>query len=69
MSPLHVRSTDYLDCLYDLVGLLLKTLLNLLGDSQHRSGTEGVSCVNADWVDVLDEADSNHVVLRVTDNL
>ena len=69
MSPLYVCAADYLNRLYNLVGFLLKALLNFLRDSEHRCRAEGITCMNTYRVDVLDEAHGNHVVLRIADNL
>ena len=69
MGKLYVGAADDADVLYNLVGLLLKALLHLLGDGQHRCGTEGITGMHAHGVDVLDEADGNHVAGAVADNL
>ena len=69
MCKLAVAAADDLNLVNDAVGLLLQTLLNVLGDGQHRSGAEGIAGVNAHGVDILDEADRDHVALGITDDL
>ena len=69
MGELDVRAADDADLLNDLVGLLLQALLQILADSEHRGGAEGVARVHAEGIDVLDEADGDHVVLRVAHDL
>ena len=68
MSELHISSTDYLYFFYNLIRLTLQFFLNILRNSQHRRGTEGVTGVNAQRVNIFNEADGDHVVLGVTDN-
>ena len=68
MGELYVGAADDLDLVYDPVGLLLQTVHDLLGDSQHGSGTEGVSCMNTHRVYILDEADGDHVAVLVADD-
>ena len=69
MGELDVGAADDLDRIHDPVGVVLKTLLQLFGNGQHRRGAEGVAGVGAHRVDVLDEADGDHIAVRVTDNL
>ena len=69
MCKLYVCSTDDLYFVYDLISLLLQTLLTFLRDCKHWCRTEGISGVHTEWVNILDEADRNHVTLCITDNL
>ena len=69
MRPLHVAAADDADRLDDLERIALQLLLELLGDREERRRAEAVARVDADRVDVLDEADRDHLVLLVADNL
>ena len=69
MGELDVGAADDADVLDDPVGLALQLRLEILVDGQHRRGAEGVAGVDADGVDVLDEADGDHVVVLVADHL
>ena len=69
VGKLHVGAADDLHGLDDLEGLLLQTALAVLRDGQHRSGAEGVTGVDTQRVDVLDEADGDHVVVGVANDL
>ena len=69
MGELYVGSADNLHAVYNLVSLLLQTLLNFLGNRKHRCRAEGVAGVNTHRVDVLDEANRDHVAFAVADNL
>ena len=66
---LHVGAADDLDGLHDGVGLALQLGLHLLGDGEHGRGAEGVARVHAQRVDVLDEADGDHVAVLVAHDL
>ena len=68
VRELHVGSADDADMLYDPVGLLLQLLLQVLINSEHRRCTEGITCVYAYGIDVLDKAYGDHVVVLVADN-
>ena len=68
MCPLYVCSADHLDRFHNLVGFLLKTFLYVLRDRQHRCGTERISGMYTERIDVLDEADCDHIVVRITHN-
>ena len=65
MRKLTVAAADYFDCLYDLVGILLELLLYVLTDGEHGGRAERIAGVNADGVDVLDEAYGDNVVVSV----
>ena len=65
MRELYIGASDDADVLDDLVGLLLQALLQILIDGQHRGGTEGIACVDADRVDILDKTDSDHIACAV----
>ena len=69
MCKLYVCSTDNLYFVYNLISLLLQTLLTFLRDCKHWCRTEGISGVHTEWVNILDEADRNHVTLCITNNL
>ena len=69
MRELHVGAADDADVLDDPVGLLLELFLQIFADSQHRGGAEGVAGVDADRVYVFNEADRDHVVVLVADDL
>ncbi len=68
VSELDVRAADDADVLDDLVGLFLETVHDVLRDGQHGSRAEGVAGVDTHGVDILDEADRDHVVVLVTDD-
>ena len=68
MGKLHVCTADHLHFFHNFIRLSLQLLLHILGNRQHRSGTEGVSCVNAQRVDIFDKAYGNHIVFGVADN-
>ena len=69
VRELDVGAADDLDGLDDVVGILLQLLLQLGVDGQHRRGAVGIAGVHAHGVDVLDEADRDHLVLGVADDL
>ena len=69
MCKLHIGTADDLNLIHDLVSLLLKALLQILRDSQHGCGTEGITGVHAEGIDILNEANGNHVALGITDYL
>ena len=69
MGPLYIGSADNLNSLYDLIGLLLKTLLYMLRNGQHRRGTEGISGMNAQGIDILNKAYGDDVIFAVADYL
>ena len=68
VRKLHIGTADDADVLYDLVSLLLQSCLNLFGDGEHRSGTEGVAGMYTHGIHVLNKANGDHVVVLVTDN-
>ncbi len=69
MGELHVGAADDLHAVHDLVGLLLQTLLDLFGDGQHGGRAEGIAGMDAHGIDILDEADGDHIAVCVTDDL
>ena len=69
MGELDVGAADDADALDDVVGPLLEALLELVADGEHGCGAEGVAGVDADGVDVLDEADGDHLAGGVADDL
>ena len=68
VGELDVRAADHLDRLDDVVRVLLQFLLQFLVDGQHRGRAVGVARVDAHRIDVLDEADGDHLVLGVADD-
>ncbi len=65
MSKLYVGATNDFNCLNDIVGILLQTLLQLFTDGQHWCGTEAITGMHTHGIDVFDEANSYHLVLAV----
>ena len=68
VGELHVCAADDADVFDDLVGLLLELFLQIFIDREHGSSAEGITCMDADGIDVLDEADGDHIVVLVADN-
>ena len=66
MCELAVTTAYNFDSLDDLIGCFLELVLYILGDGEHRCGTEGVTRMYTDGVDILDEADRDLVVLGIT---
>ena len=69
VRELDVGAADDADLLDDAERVAAQALLELLVDREERRGAVGVARVDADRVDVLDEADRDHLVLRVADDL
>ena len=69
MRKLYVRSTDNLYRIYDLIRLLLHSLLTFFRNRQHRSGTERVSRMHAQWIDIFNKAYRDHISLCITNHL
>ena len=69
MGELDVGAADDLDRLDDRVGILLQLLLQGRGDRQHRRGAVAVAGVDAHRIDVLDEADGDHLVVGIAHDL
>ena len=69
MGKLHVGAADNLYLLHNFICLLLQTLLQLFGNRQHGCGTEGISGVYPERVNIFDKAHGNHVALGVPDYL
>ncbi|OPY77822.1 MAG: hypothetical protein A4E65_02586 [Syntrophorhabdus sp. PtaU1.Bin153] len=69
MGELYVCAPDYLNGLYDPVRIVLQLLLKFLRNSEHRGRTERIPCMDAHGIDVFNEADGNHVVFGVSDDL
>ena len=68
MCKLYIRTADNLNCVYDTVCLILQLLLYIFGNGQHRSGTEGITGMHANGIDVFDKAYGNHVAFCIADN-
>ena len=69
VGELDVRPADDADGLDDVVGILLEALLEFWADGEHRGRAVGIARVDAHGVDVFDEADGDHLVLGVPDDL
>ena len=69
MRKLYVRSTDNLYRIYDLIRLLLHSLLTFFRNRQHRSGTERISRMHAQWIDIFNKAYRDHIALCITNYL
>ena len=69
MCKLYVGTADDLHGFHDAVCVILQSRLQLFGNGQHGSRTEGISGVHAHGIDVLDEANGDEVIVRVTNNL
>ena len=69
VGKLHVGAADHADLLHDLIRLPLQLLLHVLADGEHRGGAEGIAGVHTEGIDILDEADGDHVILRVAHDL
>ena len=68
VSKLHVGTADHFDSFHDLISLTLQFLLHVFGNGEHGGRAEGVTGVNSQRIDVLDEADGDHVVLGIADH-
>ena len=66
MSELAVTTAYNFDSFDDLIGCFLELVLYILRDSEHGCGTERVTCMYTDRVDILDEAYCDLVVLSIT---
>ena len=69
MRELDVRPADDPNRFNDPEGVFRQLFLDRLIDRQHRGGTEGVTRVDPHRIDVLDQADGDHLILRIADNL
>ena len=69
MGKLHIGAADDLHGFHDFVSLLLQALLQFLRNGEHRGGAERVPCVHAHGIDVLNEADRDHIAVRIPDYL
>ena len=65
VCELDVRAADDADGLDDLECVATEALFELLVDREEGSRAVAVASMDADGVDVLDEADGDHLVLRV----
>ena len=65
VRELDVRAADDADGLDNLERIAAETLLELLVDREEGGRAVAVARMDADRVDVLDEADGDHLVLRV----
>ncbi len=66
VCELNIGAADDLHGIDDLVSLLLQTFLDFFGNGKHGSGTEGISCMNAHGIDVLNKADRDHIACGIT---
>ncbi len=69
MGELDIGATDDLDCFDNGIGIALQAFLKLLADGQHRRRAERVAGMDPDRIDVLDEADRDHFIVGVADDL
>jgi len=69
VRPLHVAAANDANRFDNLERVAFQTFLKLLGDREERSCTEAVTRMDADRIDVLDEAHGDHLVLCVADDL
>ena len=65
MGKLYIGSPDDLHGLHNPVSLLLQPCLELFGDGEHGSRTEGIPRVHAQGINVLNEADGDHFPFRI----
>ena len=65
MGKLYIGSADNLHGFHNAVSLLLEAFLQFFGNCQHGRGTEGIPRMHSQGVYILDEADSNHIALRI----
>ena len=65
VGPLDIGSADDLDRFHDLIGFLLQALLDILGNGQHRCGAERVAGMDTQGVDILNEADGDHIAVLI----
>src|SRR5512143_2896480 len=69
MSKLDICSADDLYGFNNVIRVLLQSLLKLRADGEHGCGTVRIARMDAHCIDILNEADSDHLVLRIPDNL
>ena len=69
VRKLDVRSADNANRFDNLKGVTLEAFFQSLVDGEERGCAEGVTGMHAHWVDAFDEANRNHLVLCVADNL
>ena len=69
VSPLYIGSADDLNCLHNLIGFFLETLLDVFRNRKHGRGTEGIARVYAKRIDIFNKAYGNDIVLAVADYL
>ena len=65
VGELAVAAADDFDILNDAIGVILETILNFLADGEHRRRAEGVTGVDAHWVDIFNEANGDDVVFSI----
>ena len=68
MGKLHVGSADDFYGFYDLICLPLQFFLAFFRDGEHRGGTEGITGMYAEGIDIFDEAYRDHVIICIADN-
>ena len=69
VGKLNICASNDLNRFYDAVSLFLKPFLHFFRYGQHGSGTEGIAGVHAHGVNIFDKADSDHIVVRIPDDL
>ena len=68
MGKLHVCAANDAYLFHNTIGLILQTLLHLFRNRQHRCGTERVTCMHTQRINIFNKANGNHVALSITDN-
>ena len=69
MGKLNVRTSDDLNRMDNIVGIFLKTLLQIRRNRQHGSRAIGVSGMDSHGIYIFNKTDCDHLVLGVTNYL
>ena len=69
MGKLHIGAANHLYFVNNLISLLLKAFLGLFRDGQHGSRTEGITGMDAHGINVLNEADGDHLAFGIPNHL
>ncbi len=69
MGKLHIGTADNLNRIHDPVCLFLQLLLHVFRNGQHGGGTEGITGMYAYRINILDEADRDHIAFGITHHL
>ena len=68
MGKLYVGSADDTDGFHNGVCLFFQTVLYLLGNRQHRSGTEGITCMYTHGINIFYETNGDFFACCIADN-